>query len=164
MGMLGAELGQMRQLSAQMNRTTNRIATAQTSTNKTTNQVVTGVQNDAQTAMSRIDSALADLTSSVSEAVSTAQGTSWVGANNQRFMSAANDFQQHMNNADQATRDAFQKFQKSINQMAQAIEEYQASFSTALTNAQTSTESMRQAVDSQTNELDRVMNTGLTAG
>lgn len=163
MGMLGAELGQMRQLSRQMNRTTARISRAQSNTNRTTERVVTNVQNEASRAMKLVDAALEDLRGSVNEAVTTAQGTAWEGQNNRRFMAAANDFRSHMNKADSATHDAFQKFEQSIRQMSEALDTYQRSFSTALSNAQSSTESMRQAVDSQTTELDKVMNTGLTA-
>lgn len=162
--MLGAELGELDSLATRMSAVTGNIGSAQTNTNSATTNVVSSVTSSAATARSAIDAALGELRSAVSGAVVQANGTNWTGANSTVFKGAAADFDSAMAAAEAATAETFALFETNISQMSQALADYQQSFSTALTNAQTSTTSMQNAVQQQRAQLDSTMNTGMSVG
>lgn len=162
--MLGAELGQMGSLASRMALCTSQIGGVQSATNSSTGRVVSEVNADASAALRQVEASLADLRGSVIGAVSQANATQWTGRNAETFRAAATEFDGAMQRAEAATTDAFSRFQSSIQQMADALADYQANFSAALAGAQQSTGSMQRAVEQQAAMLDSTMNQGLAVG
>ncbi len=102
-----------------------------------------------------------DLRSTVEAAAAKANAAEWTGQNQARFIEGYGNFQAAVGQAELATKDTFSNFDQAINQMGEELEAYQATLSSALSEASASTDSMSSAVAAQRDNLDAVMNTGL---
>lgn len=161
MVMLGAQLDDLDALAQRLRLTGNDIGAVRTDAQMTTTTVVDAVRGSIDQARSAIDVAMADLLRSVGASAESAQATRWTGRNQEVFLGHHLDFQVAMDRAGTATTDAFAQFGQAVEQMAQALVDYDASLATALADAAGSAASMAQAVDAQRNNLDQVMNVGM---
>lgn len=161
MSLLGAQLEDLTSLSTQLTTTEGSIGTVQTSTTSETTTVVEGVRTAASTALAQITTLMGELRTAVEAASTNADGANWTGANRETFIGAYGDFNTAMSTAEVATSDTFANFDTSINTMSSELEEFQSTFSLALTDAQSSVSSMATAVNAQRDNLDQVMNTGM---
>ena len=164
MSMLGAELGQLESLRGQIDRTTGDIGDASTETNRITTDLVSSARQAASTAFGQINTALAALIQSVNTSQSQAASTNWTGVNYATFTGAVGQFQGAMSQAQAATGETFQNFNTAVDTLASDLEDYVRTFQSKLTEAGQSTVSMSGAVQGQRDNLDQVMNTGISVG
>jgi hypothetical protein len=164
MSMLGAELGQLESLKTQIDRTTVDIGDCSVETNRITNDLVTAARQAATTAFGQINSALGALIQSVNTSQSQAASTNWTGVNYTTFTGAVGQFQGAMGQAQTATADTFESFNTAVDTLASDLEEYVRTFQAKLTEAGNSTTSMAAAVQGQHDNLDHVMNQGISVG
>ncbi|MEZ5341847.1 MAG: hypothetical protein R2706_10460 [Acidimicrobiales bacterium] len=130
----------------------------------TTSTAVESISSASEQALASITSHMEHLEASVAAAVSQAESTQWIGANADRFRTAAQEFHSSMTAGQQATTDAFASFQASVAAMNDTLSTYVQQLSGALTAAQEAAAQMAAAVDGQRANLDQVMNAGLTVG
>jgi uncharacterized protein YukE len=161
---LGAELDDLVALSSELARTTSALGQTQSGSAASTNDVVQSVKSAAAAAEGQITTQMDSLRGAVGRANASASTAVWTGRNAERFRAAYQDFDASMQKAETATRETFNDFRRAIDEMARTLADYTQTFSTALSNAQSSTQSMQAAVDAQRQNLDQVMNTGLTVG
>jgi hypothetical protein len=164
MSMLGAELGQLESLRGQIDRTTGDIGDCGTETNRITNDLVSSARQAATTAFGQINGALSALIQSVNTSQSQAASTNWTGINYEVFSGAVDQFQGAMSQAQAATAETFQNFNTAVDTLASDLEDYVRTFQAKLTEAGRSTTSMASAVQGQRDNLDQVMNQGISVG
>jgi len=162
--LLGADLGSLTDLSAQLQSTTSGIGEVQASSDGVAQRVVDEMRAAFAGALSGISSDMAALESTVGQARSQTAQTQWTGSNRHEFERATGEFGAAMQSISAATDAAYVDFNAAMEQIAATINEYQAMLRTSLGQAQDSTTSMNQAVVNQREVLDQVMNTGLTVG
>ncbi len=161
MVMLGAQLDDLDGLAQRLRRTGDEIDAVRIEAQGTTTTVVEAVRGSIDRARGAIDVAMMDLIRSVGASAETAQATQWTGRNQEVFLGHHLDFQVAMDRAGSATTDAFAQFGQAVEQMAQALVDYDSSLAAALTDAAASSTSMAMAVDAQRQNLDQVMNAGI---
>lgn len=164
MSVLGAQLDDLTGLAGQLTTTEGEIGGVATDSTSTTTNVVGDVTNAANAALTRITSLMDELRRTVDTAARNADAAAWTGANRDRFISGYADFNAAVAQAEAVTRDTFANFDAAIASMAGELEQYQASLTGALSDAQASTNSMARAVEAQRDNLDSVMNSGLSFG
>lgn len=164
MPMLGAHLDDLDALRDQLTRTASAVGDANTESTQHTTTAVEACRQAATTAFGAIGSTMDLLSGSVGDAAATAGATSWTGANRDRFVDETDRFAAAMRDIDVATRDAFEDYQASVTQLAEALEDFQRRLATSLGQAMESTEGMAAAVEAQRTNLDSVMNQGLGIG
>lgn len=164
MTMLGAQLGDLIDLKTQLSTTNGEIGDVSTQSVTATTNVVTSVTEAASFALTAINSAMDQLNQAVAASLSKATGTNWTGQNQQNFIGAYEQFQGAMTTAESSTTDTFASFDTAIKSMTAELEAYRTSLTDALLNAQSSVTSMEMAVQGQHDNLDQVMNQGLSIG
>ena len=162
--MLGAQLEDLSSLATQLASTTNSIGDCRASSTSSTDNVVQTVRSAAATVLGQINAQMDALRSAVAAANSSTNAAEWTGANAARFRSAYGEFDAAMRAAETTTKDTYADFNRAIDQMAASLSSFVAQLSTSLNGAQSSTQSMRGAVEAQRANLDMVMNTGLSVG
>jgi len=164
MTMLGAQLADLSGLSQRLTVTGSEIGTCQTNATTATNTVVDTVRQAATAALARIEGEMQSLRAAVTAAHSQATAAVWTGVNAETFRTAYAEFDQAMQQGEQATSETFRSFQANIDAMATELAEYSTRFAASMTDAQSSTHSMATAVEQQRANLDQVMNTGMAMG
>ncbi len=164
MTVLGAQLDDLTDLAGRLTTTESEIGGVQTDSTAATSTVVGDVTTAAANALVRITALMDNLRASVDAAATRAADANWTGHNREEFIRGYGDFNAAVAQAEAATRDTFANFDNAISSMTAELEQYQASLSAALADAQGSTASMAQAVEAQRENLDSVMNTGLSFG
>lgn len=160
--LLGADLGSLSDLSAQLQSTTAGIGDVQTSSDGVAQRVVDEMRSAFAAALSGISNDMAALQATVGQASRQTAQTQWTGANRHEFERATGEFSAAMQAISVATDAAYVDFNGAMEQIASTINDYQSMLRTSLSQAQDSTASMNQAVVNQREVLDQVMNTGLT--
>jgi hypothetical protein len=163
MSMLGAQLEDLSGLSQRLTVTSGDINATKTDSTTSTTNVVESVRTAASNALQQIEAQMEALRLTVTTAHNQAQSAVWTGINAETFRNAYAEFDSSMQQAEQATRETFSSFQRSIDTMAGELSDYSTRFAASMGEAETSTCSMATAVEQQRANLDQVMNTGLTA-
>jgi hypothetical protein len=164
MTMLGAQLDDLAQLSTRLTTTSGDIEGTNGRCTSATTNVVDALRSSAQSALNSVSAEMSALRATVTAAQNSASNAVWTGGNSDRFKAAYDQFNGAMASAEQTTNQTFTEFSGHIERMTEQLHEYVSSFAAALTRAQQATASMSQAVSSQHNSLEHVMNSGLTIG
>lgn len=162
MAMLGATLEDLVQLATKLGTTAEDVGVAREAALLLTTEVVEGVTTSATRAHQQITTEMDTLKLSVTDAVARADAADWTGNNAQRFRESAAGFGEAMGAAEQTTAETFELFRASVVGMAESLDTFVQSLSGSLTEAQTAAGEMSRAVDDQYNNLDQVMNNGLS--
>lgn len=164
MSILGAQTGELIDLAAQLGTTTGDIGAVHADTRSVAGAVTQEMEVSFTKALTGITTAMDTLRGAVESAKTRLDGTTWTGSNRETFAGAYQNFGGAMTNLEVAVNDAYMQFDGQMKQVGGLIEEFQVQVGTSLEQAQDSTTSMRQAVDAQRENLESVMNTGLTIG
>jgi ABC-type transporter Mla subunit MlaD len=164
MSMLGAQLEDLVGLSQQLNTTTAEVGTVQANSLSTTSQVVSSVTSSAQDGLRMITQHMEALRSTVEAARGRLASTMWTGQNQVVFEGAYGEFTTAMTAAETSMNDVYASFQTQITNMTSELNDFVTRFSNSMTQAQASTQSMSTAVAAQRDNLDQVMNTGMSVG
>lgn len=162
--MLGAQLDDLIALAGELARTTSAIGDSQQSATSTTDRVVESVRTSSADAERQIANHMAALRDAVTRASTSAEGALWTGTNAETFRQAYREFDASLRQAEEATKATFADFGRAIAQMSDSLSQYSTTLASALASAQSSTQSMETAVRAQRDNLDQVMNSGLTVG
>jgi uncharacterized protein YukE len=161
---LGATLEDLQALASQLRATTGDIGEVSTSTQTQIKAIVEQLRSSGSQAVTTARNQMQALRTSVNAAQSRADGADWTGHNAEVFRHAYQDFNQSMTKAEEATTSYFEEFNTLLDKLGGDTEHYLGEFTTSMGNAQTSTDSMATAVDAQHQNLDQVMNTGMSVG
>lgn len=164
MSVLGAQTGELVDLAAQLGATTGDIGGVHADTRSVASTVTQEMESSFAKALSGITGAMETLRGSVESAKGRLDATTWTGANRETFTGAYINFGSAMNNLEGAVNDAYTQFDGQMKQISGLIEEFQVQVGTSMEQAQDSTTSMQEAVNAQRQNLESVMNTGLTVG
>jgi ABC-type transporter Mla subunit MlaD len=164
MSILGASLEDLEQLSSQLHTTGSSIERVAGDTSAAVNGVVAQLRDAGSRAVASAGEHMEALRAAVDQAQARADGASWIGRNAEVFRDAHRDFGAAMARADEATRAYFDELRRVLEQLGADTEQYLGELTASLRNAHASTESMARAVDAQRDNLDQVMNTGMSAG
>jgi uncharacterized protein YukE len=164
MSMLGAQLEDLSGLSTQLTSTSSEITAVDAAATSSTTQVVDGVRQASNAAKLAIDAHMQTLRETIMNANSRLTATQWTGQNQMTFTSAYEQFNSAMVTAENAAKDTFASFERSITTMSTELEEFVTRFNASMADASASTTSMASAVDAQRDNLDQVMNTGMSVG
>lgn len=162
MSMIGATLEDLDGLSTRLQTTSGDVGEVKEQAVGLTARVISEVTASAQQVLAEIGSQMDVMSQSVSAAQSQAESTNWTGANAENFRSGAVEFQTAVNNAGLATNDAFESFKATAHTMSEALDAYVNQLSVALAGAQVSATQMSTSVTNQRNNLESVMNTGIS--
>ncbi len=162
MTMLGAQLDDLFRLSQRLTSTAGDVGESRNGAIRTTAQVVSGVQDAAQAALDQIMAHMDQLGQGVAASVTEAGTVTWTGTNADRFRDASQQFQASMLVAQRTTTDTFAQFRQTIGLLSETLDAYATQLGAALTDAESSTHQMSQAVHQQAVNLDQVMNTGVS--
>ena len=161
---LGATLEDLQALATQLRTTSGDIGEVSTSTQTQIKAIVEQLRSSGSQAVTTARNQMQALRTSVSAAQSRADGADWTGHNAEVFRHAYQDFNQSMTKAEEATTSYFEEFNTLLDKLGGDTEHYLGEFTTSMGHAQTSTDSMATAVDAQHQNLDQVMNTGMSVG
>ena len=164
MTILGATTEDLVGLAARLGTTTADIGAVERDTQGIATTVVDEMHVSFSTAVTGITNATNVLRGSVDGARAQLDRTTWTGTNRAVFDGAYADFTAAMAGLEAAITDAYGQFDAQMKQVAGLIEEFQAQVSASMQDAQASTTSMQQAVEAQRENLEMVMNTGLSVG
>jgi len=164
MSVLGAQTGELVELAAQLGTTTGDIGAVHADTRTVADTVTQEMEGSFTKAITGITTAMDALRGSVESAKGRLDGTTWTGSNRETFTGAYENFGGAMNNLEGAVNDAYSQFDGQMKQVAGLIAEFQVQVGTSMEQAQDSTTSMQEAVNAQRENLESVMNTGLTVG
>lgn len=164
MSILGAQTGELVDLAVQLGTTTGDIGSVQADTRSVATTVTGEMESSFGRALTGITSAMDVLRGSVESAKGRLDGTTWTGSNRETFNGAYTNFGSAMTSLEGAVNDAYQQFDAQMKQIGGMIEEFQTQVGTSLEQAQDSTTSMQEAVNAQRENLEMVMNTGLSVG
>ncbi len=161
---LGATLDDLQALADQLRATSSDIGEVSTTTQTQIKAIVEQLRTSGTQAVTTARNQMEALRASVTAAQSRADGADWTGHNAEVFRHAYQDFNQSMTKAEQATNGYFEEFNTLLDKLGGDTETYVGEFTTSMSSAQTSTDSMATAVDAQHQNLDQVMNTGMSVG
>jgi len=161
---LGAEIGQLEALAAQLTRTGGEIEQVQGQTQGTADTVVAEMEGSFSRALRSIELSMQNLRATVDAAHGQLNDTTWTGANASTFHAGYGDFNAAMVSFEAAVGDAYAQFDAQMRSMGETITTFQSQVTTSMQQAQTSTTSMQQAVTQQQANLESAMNTGLSFG
>lgn len=160
--MLGAEVGGLGALASRLGTTTNEIGICQADC-QTIQVTVCGAMEDAfASAINSLNTTRGNLDGTVQAAAGQLADTRWTGANRGNFDGAYQGFTGAMTSLNQAIDSAYGQFQTNMQQMKAMMETFQQDVSRSMGQAQESTTSMQNAVSAQQQNLEAVMNTGLS--
>ena len=160
MSMLGAQLGDLDDLSGRLTTMGGDVAATRDDALATTTRLIGDVGQATELALQQITTAMERLDASVQTAVSRAESSHWTGANADRFRQAAGEFQGSLLAGQTATREAFTSFKQSTSLMSETLQDFVTGFSGALSDASSAAGDMAIAVNAQRDNLDQVMNQG----
>lgn len=164
MSVLGAETEQLSVLASRLGSTTVEIAEVQSECTSIQQDVCAEMEGSFRKAITSITIAMDRLHSTVDQARGQLDGTTWTGQNRLIFDSAYGDFGQAMRSLSSAVGDAYSEFDAQMRQVSSVMENFQAEVASSMGHAQESTTSMQHAVTAQRENLESVMNTGLSVG
>ena len=162
MTMFGARLEDLSALADQLRATTIDIEDGSDDAVRITSDVIQAVSDAADAARDQITQAVQAISSAVTAAARQAEGTEWVGANRDRFVEAAANFDGAIGDAQVATVEMFGDFRVKIGELSAQLDSYVTDFGRAMGEAREHSTSMATAVDAQRNNLEAVMNEGLS--
>ncbi len=162
MSMLGATLEDLTALSTKLEITATDVGATRDAAVLLTSEVVEGVTESATRAQQQIATEMETLELSVSESAAQADATNWTGQNADRFREAAHGFQEAMLQAERTTTETFEVFRAAVVGMTETLDEFVRSLSISLSDAETAAHDMARAVTDQHENLDQVMNVGLS--
>jgi len=164
MPQLGATLEDLDRLATRLNTSAGAMATENGNVVNTTNAAVADLNTGSTTAMNNINTFMGNLEADVLAVVGEATSTDWTGQNREAFVGNYEQFKTQMDLASGATAEYYGTLQSTIAGMMEELRAYQQQFSTALSAAQTASESMATAVNGQRQNLSDAMNTGMNFG
>lgn len=164
MSILGATTEELVSLAAQLKSTTADIGAVNGDTQGIAATVVDEMEASFSTAITGITNAMNALRGSVDAARGQLEGTTWTGNNRAVFEGAYADFNGAMTGLEAAINDAYAQFDGQMKQVAGLIQDFQTQVAASMQDAQASTTSMHHAVEAQRENLEMVMNTGLSVG
>ncbi len=164
MSTLGANLAELESLGQLMGTTSTTCNDTATQLSSATTTAIGQFVDQITDLQSRIDEVCTQLVSQVDTAVTTSQTINWTGANHDVFVGAAEDFKASITTTNTNTAAFYLDVRGSIDTLSAAMNEFIAEFTTSMTSAATSTESMQTAAIAQRTALDETMNQGLTIG
>lgn len=164
MSVLGAQTGELVELASQLGSTTGDIEAVNADTRTVSTTVTSEMQDSFGRALTGITNAMKMLTDSVTAANGRLDGTTWTGSNRETFNGAYVNFGSAMGSLDSAVNQAYAEFDGQMKQISGFIDEFQVEVDAAMQQAKESTTSMQTAVNAQRENLESVMNTGLTVG
>jgi len=162
--MLGASVDQLDALTSRLGTTAADIGTSSADTHTISNQVIDECQVAFRTAVSSITSSMEQMRASVEGAQAQLEASDWTGANRAFFDGAYGEFTTAMFALETTVNGAYSDFDAQMHALGGVMTDFQTQLAANLTDAQTSTTSMQQAVESQKSNLMTVMNTGMSFG
>ena len=162
--MLGADLGSLDSLAARLRVTTDRLGGVSGDAQTIADQVTTQMIDAFDQAVSRVTSAMDEMTVAVAEAVAEAHGSIWTGHNKAVFSDAASQFDASVIRMSASTTQAWAEFRAHAERTSAMVLEFQSGLIAELGASQEATTSMAAAVDAQSASLDATMNSGMALG
>jgi uncharacterized protein YukE len=161
---LGATIEDLQGLAGQLQTTTGDIGQVRDTTHSQIGGVIDRVRAAGQEAVRTAQSQMDALRTTVDTAQVRADGADWTGANATTFRDGYHDFSAAIGRANQAVTDYFDQLNAALDRLSTDTETSLRDLAASLTDAQASTTSMQQAVQQQADNLDQVMNTGISFG
>ena len=162
--MLGASVDQLDSLTTGLGATATDIGAVSSDTHAISSQVIDECRSAFSNAVSAITNSMTQLSDSVKAAEARLGESDWTGANRVFFDGAYGDFTTAMHALETTVNNAYGDFNAQMEALGGVITDFQTQLATNLTDAQTSTTSMQQAVESQKTNLMTVMNSGMSFG
>jgi len=159
--MLGADLESLTALSQRLDVMSTVVSERRTEAMAISTDVVAELDAAITRATSRGEDGLAALRSEIAAADSQTQSTEWTGGNQITFAGNQADFNLSLTGTLSDVEEAYSSFNAGLVTLSGQIDQLRESFSLNLTNAEDATRAMSNAVVTQRDALDSVMNSAV---
>lgn len=160
---LGAQTNELAELAGHLTQSATEIGGVRGETEANAQTTVEEMNSTLVRALTAVNAATDSLRTSVSQSHGRLNSTTWTGGNRDNFNQAYANFDASMHQLETVIQETYSNFQAQAAQISSMIQEFQTRVSAELVNAESATTSMSAAVNSQRENLEQVMNVGISA-